>query len=219
MFIGHYALAFASRKAAPKASLGWLVLGVSFLDLLWPLFLLFGWERVAPRPGGSPFLRLDFISYPWTHSLAMALAWSAAVGGLYLALRKDTRGALVIGLCVLSHWALDWATHLPDLPLWPHGPVAGLGLWKSTSMTLIVEGLMFAGGLALYLRATRARNGVGRWACIAFAAFLLIAYFGATFGPPPADMGALAWSALLCWLFPLWAWWFDKNREAVTAPA
>jgi hypothetical protein len=39
MFIGHYAVALAARKAAPRVSLGTLFLAAQLLDLLWPVFL------------------------------------------------------------------------------------------------------------------------------------------------------------------------------------
>lgn len=213
MFIGHYAVAFAAKKASPRTSLGWLVFGASFLDLLWPVLVLAGAEGVAARPGGHAFLTLAFPSYPWSHSLALASLWSLLIGGAYGAWRRDGRGGLVIGLCVLSHWILDWITHVPDLPLWPYGPVAGLSLWTSTAATLVVEVLMFLAGLAIYLRQTRARTATGRWALAGFTALLLAAYSGTTFGPPPPSMKAVAWSALLCWLFPFWAAWIDRNRE------
>lgn len=212
MFIGHYAVAFAAKKASPRTSLGWLVAAVSFLDLLWPLLLLTGAEQVAARPGGRAFLALEFTAYPWSHSLAFALLWSLLLGGLYGAWKREGRGALVIGLGVLSHWVLDWITHVPDLPVWPYGPVAGLSLWTSTAATLVVEGAMFAVGLALYLRLTRPRNATGRWALAGFVALLLVAYLGSTFGPPPPSMKAVAWTTLLCWLFPFWAAWIDRNR-------
>ena len=44
MFIGHYAVALAAKRVAPRTSLGTLFAGVSFADLLWPVFLLLGWE-------------------------------------------------------------------------------------------------------------------------------------------------------------------------------
>lgn len=212
MFIGHHAVAFAAKRASPRTSLGWLVFGTTFLDLLWPVLVLTGAEQVAARPGGRAFLTLAFPDYPWSHSLALVLLWSLLIGGAYGAWRRDGRGGLVLGLCVLSHWILDWITHLPDLPIWPYGPVAGLGLWTSTAATLIVEGLMLAAGLSLYLRLTRPRNATGRWALAGFVALLLLAWLGSTFGPPPPSMKAVAWSALLCGLFPFWAAWIDRNR-------
>jgi hypothetical protein len=34
-------------------------------------------------------------------------------------------------------------------------------------------------------------------------------------GPPPSSERALAWTALLLWLFVPWAWWVDKHRDYV----
>jgi len=45
MFIGHFAVGFAAKRAAPKVSLGVLIGAACVLDLLWPVFLLLGWER------------------------------------------------------------------------------------------------------------------------------------------------------------------------------
>ena len=38
MLVGHYALALAAKKAAPKTSLGMLIAASAFVDLIWPLF-------------------------------------------------------------------------------------------------------------------------------------------------------------------------------------
>jgi hypothetical protein len=46
MFIGHFAVGFAAKRAAPKTSLGLLLGAPVLLDLLWPIFLLLGWEEV-----------------------------------------------------------------------------------------------------------------------------------------------------------------------------
>lgn len=47
MFIGHFAVGFAAKKVAPRASLGPLMAPL-FLDLLWPIFLLTGLEEADP---------------------------------------------------------------------------------------------------------------------------------------------------------------------------
>ncbi len=51
MFIGHYALALAAKRAAPQTLLGPLFAAASLADLLWPVFLLAGWEQVRIAPG------------------------------------------------------------------------------------------------------------------------------------------------------------------------
>ncbi len=51
MFIGHAAVGFAVKRAAPKASLGALMLASFFSDLLWTILVLVGVERVRIAPG------------------------------------------------------------------------------------------------------------------------------------------------------------------------
>ncbi len=64
MFIGHYAVGFAAKKVAPRASLVLLIAAPLLLDLLWPIFLLTGWEEVRIDPGNTVVTPLDFVSYP-----------------------------------------------------------------------------------------------------------------------------------------------------------
>ena len=202
MFIGHAALALAAKPLAPRANLGVALAAAYWLDLVWPVLLLAGIERVVIAPGVTAFTPLDFVHYPWTHSLAAAAAWSVLFG---LACWKlGRRAALSMGLLVFSHWLLDAIAHRPDLPLWPgSGTLIGLGLWNSVAGTLVLECALFAAGIAIYAR-SGARTGIAFWALIGF---LVLAYLGAAFGPPPPSVPALAWSAIALWLLPVWGWW------------
>src|SRR5512143_211943 len=116
MFIGHFAVAMAAKKASPKVSLGTFVVAAQFLDLLWPVLILLGVEHVRITPDYTAFSPLEFYDYPVSHSLVMALFWSAAFGGIYYLLRRDLRSAAVLGLVVVSHWVLDLISHRADLP-------------------------------------------------------------------------------------------------------
>src|SRR5690242_1147708 len=83
MFLGHFGVALAAKKAAPKTSLGALVFAAQFADLLWPILLLLGIEQVRIVPGllaASPF---DFTSYPVSHSLVGA-TWLGHTAGNHL---------------------------------------------------------------------------------------------------------------------------------------
>ena len=51
MFLGHFAVGFASKKLAPETNLGWLIAAPIFLDLIWPVFLLLNLEQVKIEPG------------------------------------------------------------------------------------------------------------------------------------------------------------------------
>jgi hypothetical protein len=106
MFIGHFAVGLASKRVAPKASLGVLIAAPLLLDLLWPFFLLAGWEKVRIDAGNTAFTPLDFISYPYSHSLAMAIVWAALFGLCYWTVTRYPAGAITIGLGVVSHWVL-----------------------------------------------------------------------------------------------------------------
>jgi len=217
MFIGHYAVAFAAKRAAPVASLGTLFLACELVDGVWPVFLLLGIERVEIRPGDTAFTPLAFVHYPWTHSLLMCAAWALALAAAYRLVRPDTRAALAVGAVVLSHWVLDAIAHRPDLPFAPGGAARiGLGLWNSIPGTLLVEGGMFAAALALYLRFTRARDWTGLIALWAFIAFLIAAYLGAAFGPPPPSVTVLAWTGLAGWLTVPWGYWIERHRQVVS---
>ena len=103
------------------------------------------------------------------------------------------------------------------MPTWPGGPRVGAGLWNSLPATLIVEFVLFAAGVALYLRATRARDTLGKILLWALVITLAALYLGAVFGPPPPSVGALAATGLAGWLFVAWAYWIDRHRVLAAA--
>src|SRR2546422_4080154 len=213
MFIGHYAVGLASKNFAPRASLGALIAAPILLDLLWPFFLLLGWEHVAIEPNKNPFLRLEFISYPISHGLVAVIGWALLFASLYLAFTRYLEGAIVIWIGVVSHWLLDYVVHRPDLPIYAGSRQLGLGLWNHPIATVCVELAMFALAIWIYLRQTKARDGTGSYGFWAFVVVLLVAYAGATLAPPPQSVKALALGALVAWIFVPWAWWFDRHRE------
>jgi hypothetical protein len=216
LFLGHYGVAFAAKRIAPRTSLGALSFAAQFLDALWPILLLLGIEqvRIVPRfinPNG-----LKFIYYPFSHSLVMAIVWGILIAAIYFLLTRYRLGAWVLGLLVLSHWFLDVPMHVRDLPLWPgaSSPMVGWGWWNSIAVTTIVELTIFAAGISFYARSTRARDRIGSWGLWAYV-LVLAGLFFASNGPPPASERALAWMALGIWVFVPWAWWVDKHRSPI----
>src|SRR5512138_939700 len=183
---------------------------------MWPVFLLFGWEEVRVTRGATPFLNLDFVSYPISHSLVASVGWALVAGGVYWIATRYRAGALWIALGVVSHWLLDLVAHRPDLPLWPAGPKAGLGLWNSTFATIAVEEAMLAAGLWIYVLHTSPRDRSGRWALVAFVVFTLAIYVSSIVSPPPPSARAVAWVGLAAWILPFWAGWFDRHRRLET---
>ena len=214
MFVGHYAIALAAKRAAPKTSLGVLIGGAQLADLLWPIFLLIGWEHARIEPGNTAFMPIVLESYPFSHSLLFTAGWAVLFALLYWARTRYRAGAVVIALGVVSHWVLDAVTHRPDMPLYPGGPVVGLGLWNSVPGTIVVESLMFAAALWLYLTTTKARDRIGRYACGGFVALIGLLYVASVLSPPPPSVRAVAVGGLATWLFPFWAGWFDRHRAA-----
>lgn len=206
----------ASRRAAALPSLGWTFAACQFPDLLWPIFVLLGIERFSLDPGNTAFTPLSFDHYPWSHSLAMDVVWGVMLGGLYFALRRSARGAVVVGALVVSHWILDWVTHRPDLTLVPGSEARyGLGLWNNVSATLAIETLFFAGAVWLYVMITRARDAAGRAGFWVLVAFLGGTYLANVFGPPPPGTAMVTASALALWVLVPIAAWIDRHRRSL----
>jgi hypothetical protein len=217
VFIGHFAVALAAKKVTPRTSLGTLVMAAQFADLLWPVFVLLGLERVAIVPGITTATPLDFTSYPFSHSLLADIGWASLFAGFYQIMKRNSRGALCLWFVVMSHWVLDFVTHRPDLPLYPGSSTfVGLGLWNSRAGTILVEVAMYVLGTFLYTKVTRPRNAVGVYAFWSFIGLLLVMYFADLFGPPPPSVKAIALAGLGLWLFVAWAYWIDRNRLPVS---
>ena len=215
MFIGHFAVGFGAKKFAPRSSLAVLLAAPLLADMLWPPFLLLGWEHVRIDPGNTRYTPLDLYDYPWSHSMLMLALWATAFAGIYYAITRYSPGAIAIWIGAMSHWVLDWVTHRPDMPLYPGGgPRLGLGLWNSIAGTMVVEIGMFAVGVWLYSSATSARDGIGRWGFWSYVVLLLVIYVGDRFSEPPPSVAAVEWTGITAEiLFVVWAWWFDKHRN------
>jgi membrane-bound metal-dependent hydrolase YbcI (DUF457 family) len=213
VFLGHFAAAFAAKRALPRASLGVLVAAAQWPDLLWPVLLLLGIEHVSIAPGDTAFTPLRFDAYPISHSLLATGGWALLGAAIWWLRSRDGRGALLIALLVLSHWVLDAVTHRPDLPLvpWSEGRV-GLGIWNSVPLTMAIELLMFAVGVALYF-GTSPRPRERRLGAWSLAGFLALVYFLNVFGEPPPSAGAVAWVTLSMWLLVAWAWAADRTSR------
>jgi hypothetical protein len=213
MFLGHYGLAFAAKRATPATSLGTLTLAGNLADCVWPILLLLGVEQVQVVPGLMAASPLSFDAYPWSHSLAVEALAGLVFGLVVFALRRDVRSAVVTGLLVPSHWFLDVPFHRADLPLWPGGPKLGFGLWNSVAISLLAEAALFGAGVFLYARMTEPKDRVGTVALWALVLFLAALYGSSLFGPPPPSPSAVAWTALGLWLLVPWTYWIDAHRR------
>ena len=214
MFIGHFGIGLGAKRVVPKISLGTLFLAAQFLDLLWPTFLLLGWEHVIIDPGNTQMTPLNFIDYPLTHSFLMAIFWGGIFGIVYFLIKRNIYGSVILGLCVVSHWFLDLLVHRPDLPLYPDGTLfVGLGLWNFKFAAIIIESAIFIAGVWLYLKSTTTKNKTGYIGFWALILFLVIIHLGNIFGPPPPNTTAIAWAGQLQWIIVIWGYWVDYNRQ------
>jgi hypothetical protein len=216
MFVGHYAVAFAARAVKPAVPLGVLFVAVQVIDFAWAGFVLAGIEKVRITPGFLEASDLDLYHIPFSHSLVAGIVWAAAGGALYAALRRggDALAAgAIVAAAVFSHWLLDLVVHARDLPLIYGEPKFGLGLWRSLVLSQALEIGLLVAGFVLYLRATRARGGVGHVAPWALLALLVALQAFSHVGPTPAGPGPFALNALLAFIvLALAAWGVDRAR-------
>jgi membrane-bound metal-dependent hydrolase YbcI (DUF457 family) len=214
VFIGHYALAFGAKRNAPAVSLGTLFLACQFADLLWPTLVVLGIERVEVDPGNTVLTPLNFVSYPYSHSLVMLVVWSALFALAYRTIKGWRPHAIaIVATLVFSHFILDFVTHRPDLPITLNGTRrVGLGLWNEPAAAIAIELALFSAGTAIYVVVTRARDRIGAIGLWTMIAFLMAIYVAALFGPPPPNASAVAMAGHLSWLFVVWAYWVDRHR-------
>jgi hypothetical protein len=217
MFLGHYGVAFALKRAEPKLSLGTLFVAVQLADLLWGIFILLGWEH-ASLVSSTPITPIEFVDYPISHSLVGAIAWSIVAAALYYSWpTRDTsrhwQAAAVVGLAVLSHYPLDVLVHFRDLPLTGNNSTKlGLGLWNHPTATLILETLTLAAGVAVYVARRSKRHPVRLARLLVLLLVLVGAYLASSYGPPPPNMTIVGVSVIVLILFvAALAGWADQR--------
>ena len=217
MFVGHFAVAFAAKRAEPKLSLPVLFAAVQFLDILWPLLILIGVEHSRIVPGITAASPLDLFDIPYSHGLLPSLVWSALFAAPFLRSQGKRAAAIVAG-CVFSHFVLDVVTHRPDMPLAPGLPQRfGLGLWNSVVFSIVVESLLFAAGIAFYARGTRPVSKMGSVGLWALVVLLMSIWLSGVFAPPPPNIQAVAVSILV--LIPIvivWSRSIDRARPSLS---
>ena len=212
MFVGHYGVSFAAKRADRSVPLWVLFLAVQLLDVIWAPLILLGIERVRIVPGITASNPLDLYYMPYTHSLVAAALWSvaAAVGYRYLAQPVSRRAPLVVGVAVFSHWVLDFIVHRPDLPLYDNSVKFGLGLWNAPALAFGLEAGLLFGGLWLCLGERMARSA----GTLGFGGLMLGIQAYILFGPPPASDRAAATTALVAYaLFAVAIWWLQDRRR------
>ena len=102
MFIGHYGVAFAVKRADRQIPLWLLFVAVQFVDVIWSVLIFLGVEKARITRDYVGSLPLDLYYMPYTHSLPGAIVWSLLA---YWGCRLFTsrRASLLIALAVFSH--------------------------------------------------------------------------------------------------------------------
>jgi hypothetical protein len=226
MILGHYAVGFAAKKWAPQTSLGTLLAAALWLNLVWTLFCLLGLERFNISPSIIRMMPLEFNDYALSHSLVMALVWGVGFALVMLILKKSEKTAWITGGVVLSAWILDYIVHRPDLAWTPayRNKFLGLGLWNYAWISILLEVVLFAGGIWLYLKSTKALSDKGRigfWAGVAVLALLYIGvtYLGTHFDQiqvifkRPLTPFMVIMASLIQFAFVGWGYWIDRHRK------
>jgi membrane-bound metal-dependent hydrolase YbcI (DUF457 family) len=218
MFVGHFAVGLAAKRAAHKVSLGTLILAASLSDVLWICFFPAGIEQVTIQPGIMAANSLNLVYIPFSHSLLMDAIWGGLFAAGYFLFRRDSRGAWIIFAAVLSHWFLDVATHRPDMPLAPGLELRfGLGLWNSRMATFMVEGALWLGAVILYARSTRPVRRAGVYAFWTMFVLLTALWILSLGGQPPPSLASLAIvNTVFFTIVEAWAYWMNRCRRVAT---
>jgi hypothetical protein len=220
MFVGHYGPSFAIKSLRPEIPLWLLFIAVQLVDVAWAVLVLLGVEKVRIVPGITASNPLDLYYMPYTHSLAAAIIWSAAVTVLVILLpRVATRSAAIwIGAAVFSHWVLDVLVHRPDLPIYDDTMKIGLGLWNFPAIALALEVALLFGGMVMYLRVTQPINAMGRFGLPVLGVVMIAIQSYVFFGPAPTSPAAAATTALVSYVvFAALAEWLVRQRTHAAA--
>jgi hypothetical protein len=202
MFAGHLGVGLAIGRAERRVNVGLFVAAALLLDFVLWLLVLLGWESVAIPATFASTHQAEFV-FPYSHSLAASVAWSAlaAAGAWAICARLGparVRVVLLIAAATFSHWLLDVLVHRPELPLaGATSPVMGFGLWNSMPVALAAEGAIVMLGIFLFI--PRSRLPRGRSVAIAVLSLVILVFtvVGSTLAPPPPSGVAMAGSSLV----------------------
>ena len=210
MLAGHYAPAYVLRATFPRISLLTFFLAVQAPDIVFFLLALLGIEHVSVNPAVRGPLGMDLLFIPYTHSLALTLAYGTVIVAACGLVGRRWRLGAAVALAVVSHWAFDYIVHVHDLPLAPDSAVRlGLGLWQYSAAAYALEVVLIVGA-AIWLARTLPPGRPRHW--IYFSAVVLVlSQTNYMLTPPPATTTRLAINAELTYaFFALIAWGCDR---------
>ena len=219
MFVGHFGVGLALKRADKTLSLGLLFIAVQLSDLIYGVTLLTGVEKISIIASANPLTSAEYVFFPYSHSLVATLVLAGLVALIFLiapfkSSLPKSKTALVMATAVLSHFVLDVISHNPDMDLLGNGVYKiGLGLWNYPLASYVVEALLLITGLWIYLRTTKSITLSGKYGLPILSVILLILNAVNTFGPPQTNMEYFAITMFAVYLVTIvFAFWLDRKR-------
>ena len=157
MYIGHYAVAAALVAFVPASPVIPIAVGVAWPDLVWPVLVFMGRERVTVNRSDPLQRSIRFDSYPFSHSLVLSNLFTLVPAAIVAILYDSVLLGVLFWVAALSHWVLDLVVHLRDLPVLGFGGTdrtLGLGLWQYPRTAFVIEYIFFATVILLTARPT-----------------------------------------------------------------
>lgn len=221
MFVGHYAVSFASRASGVALPLWLWFVAVQWLDIVFDVLVIAGVEKLRITDGFTESNDFDLYYMPYSHGLPGALVLSLILAAIVAAAFPAARRPLGFGLVALasfSHWLLDLIMHTPDMPLYDNTAKVGLGLWEHPTIGLPLELAVLGLGAWLYLRSAAITDRQGRLLVWGFVILLAVLQVATMFTPTPSTPRSFAVTALALYLvlIALAAW---VERRTVVAHA
>ena len=134
MYSGHVGIALAVKGLRTPLPLWVLLIATQLPD----------WTDAAVWVSGIASPPSGILS----HSLPAIAVLGGALALLYYGASRDSAGAGMAGLTVLSHAVADYATGLK--PTWPGGPLIGLELYSQPAIDFVLEAVVIAVGWVIY---------------------------------------------------------------------
>jgi hypothetical protein len=219
MFIGHFGIGLALKRADKTLSLGLLFIAVQLSDLIYGVTLLTGIEKVSIISGTNPLTSAQYTFFPYSHSLVATLILAGLVALIFLVVPfkiglSKSRTALVMATAVMSHFVLDVIVHNPDIDLLGNGVYKiGLGLWNYPIASYVVEALLLITGLWIYLKSTKGKDFSGKYGLPILSVILLILNGVNTFVLYPTNVENFAVTMLVVYITTIIiAFWLDRKR-------
>lgn len=208
------------KKADKTLSLGILFIAAQLSDLILGFTLLTGIEKINITAGANPLTSVQYVFFPYSHSLVATLLWAALVALIpFIAPLKSSlpksKTALVMATAVLSHFILDAIVHTPDLDLLGNGAYKiGLGLWSYPLASYTAEAVLLVTGLWIYLKATKTTTFTGKYGLLVLSVILLILNAINSFGPPPPSTEYFIATLATVYISTIViAFWLDRKRS------